>query len=184
MFFAKNHREEEWFVRMNIRPIAVILFLLLFQSGGASKTSVAVFPLRNVSASELDNWIGYGITETISRKLYSFEGFHIWDPIFLFQTDSTGYEMNADSLLKVHRTRWQWDIAVGGRYHIDADSLKAEILLLWATGREEPLKVDIELSAQVNDFFTLCDKAVLKILGVIQYKLTSRDSLMLRRQVR
>jgi tetratricopeptide (TPR) repeat protein len=184
-FFTEIHLiffPKKGFVRMDLR-LAVLLLFVIMQNAVASKTSIAVFPLRNESAGELHEWIGYGIAETMARKLRSLEGFRVWDPVFLFRTDSSGAGMTSDSILKRHRDRWQWDVAIGGKYSVVADSLHAEFRLLWATGREEPLRVEIKLSRKAADFFPLCNEALFKILRTLRHRISPRDSLALLRGI-
>ena len=168
---------------MSMRSIAIIVLVLLQTAVASSRVSVVVFPLKNESTTELQEWIGYGIAETISRKLHAFEGFQTWDPIFLFQTDSAGRELTADSLLRLHQSRWQWDVAIGGKYRTVGDTIQADFRLLWATGREEPLKVQFKVAGRESDFFSFCNEALLKIIGVIQHRLSAQDSLALWRGV-
>lgn len=166
---------------MNIRTFFFII-LLFTQSVSASKISVAVFPLKNQSDPVLDEWIGSGFAETVSRTLKQFEGFRVWDPVFLFQTDSTGYELNSDSLVKIHRNRWAWDVAIGGSYKVVADTIQANLKVFWASGKEDPLMVEVEASELVSDYFTLCRKVIVRVLDAIQYKRTYEDGEALQRE--
>jgi tetratricopeptide (TPR) repeat protein len=154
----------------------LLISLLVVQGALASKISVAVFPLKNESDTVFDKWIGYGFAETVSRTLKGLDGFRVWDPVFLYQTDSTDYEMVSDSLLRIHRNRWAWDVAIGGAYRVDGDTVHAKLKVLWAAGGDDPLKVDLVVDGRVSEFFPFCGKAVLKVLGAIQYPLSSKDS--------
>jgi tetratricopeptide (TPR) repeat protein len=172
--------EERQAARMIIRSI-VIIFLVLQSAIAASRVSVVLFPLKNESVDELHEWIGYGFAETFSRKLQGMEGFQVWDPIFMYQTDSAGCDMVSDSLTRLHQIRWQWDVAIGGKYRASSDSIIADFKLVWATGREEPLKVQFKVAGKEPDFFSLCNEALQKAFSAIQYKVSSRDSETLRR---
>ncbi|MBN2036248.1 MAG: tetratricopeptide repeat protein [Chitinispirillaceae bacterium] len=142
-----------------------------------------LFPLKNESGSILVNWIGYGIAETISRKLQELEGFQVWDPVFLFHVDSSGYDMHTDSTLSLHRSRWRWDVALGGGYTVFGDTLRAHFELIWATGREEPLAVTIEHAGAVQGFFSYTSEVLWKAFQVIQYQCSARDSTLIRRRL-
>ncbi|MBN1129478.1 MAG: tetratricopeptide repeat protein [Chitinispirillaceae bacterium] len=160
---------------------SLICILLLLPPGiHASRLSTAVFPLTNESGSALHDWIGYGISETLARKLQQMERFQVWDPVFLFQTDSSGREMLDENLLKMHRTRWQWDAAMGGSYRLRGDTLAATFRLVWATGKEEPLSVSLQLSGRVVDFFSLTGEALLKMFHLMQYRPSPADSQIIR----
>ncbi len=158
------------------------LFLLIciaLQNAFAARISVAVFPLKNESNGALNEWIGSGMAETMFRKLRLLEGMQTWDPAFLFQADSTGWEMESDSLAMLHHLRWQWDISVGGSYRVENDRLATDIRLFWSINNAEPLNISLSLSGRVSDFFPMVDDALLKILRVIRYRLSVADSLAL-----
>jgi uncharacterized protein (TIGR02996 family) len=157
-----------------------LLILIAFQSAFAARVlSVAIFPLKNESGA-LNEWIGSAMAETMFRKLQLLENMQVWDPVFLFQADSVGWEMESDSLAMLHHSRWQWDVAIGGSYRVEGDRLEADLRLFWSTSNDEPLRVSITLSDRVSDLFPMVDNALLKILRVIRYQLSSADSLVLR----
>ena len=156
-----------------------LLILIAIQDVFAARISVAVFPLKNESNSALNEWIGSGMAETMFRKLRLLEGLQVWDPVFLFQADSTGWEMESDSLAMLHHSRWQWDISVGGSYRVESDRLTTDIRLFWSINNAEPLNISLSLSGRVSDFFPMVDDALLKILRVIRFRLSVADSLAL-----
>lgn len=156
-----------------------LLILIVLQSTCVARLSVAVFPLKNES-SALNEWIGPAMAETMFRKLQLLESVQVWDPVFLFQADSVGWEMESDSLAMLHHSRWQWDVAIGGSYRVEGDRLEANLRLFWSTGNEEPLSVSFTLSDRVSEFFPMVDNALLKIFRVIRYQFSSTDSLALR----
>lgn len=168
-----------------IRRMVISLFIVLAGTYNAfsSRVSTAVFPLTNETGNVLYRWVGYGIAETISRKLKALDHFQVWDPIFLFHADSTGYNMDADSALTMHRNRWLWDVAIGGSYSVSGDSLKAILRLVWATGREEPLSVSIKHGGNVANFFPFTTELLFKMFDVIRYSASGSDSAALRRNL-
>jgi uncharacterized protein (TIGR02996 family) len=158
------------------------LFLVLFacQSVFAARIGVAVFPLKNENGGALNEWIGSGIAETMFRKLRLLDNMQVWDPVFLFQADSSGWQMDSDSLAMRHRSRWLWDVAIGGKFRIEGDRIEADFRLFWTTsGEEQPLSVSLTVADKESNFFPLVDNALLKILGTIRYPLSSADTLSL-----
>ncbi len=157
------------------------LILIAFQSVFAARIGVAVFPLKNENGGALNEWIGSGMAETMFRKLRLLDSVQVWDPVFLFQADSSGWQMESDSLATRHRSRWLWDVAIGGKYRVDGDRIEANFRLFWTTsGEEQPLSVSLTMAGKESEFFSLMDNSLLKILGTIRYRLSSADSLALR----
>jgi tetratricopeptide (TPR) repeat protein len=165
------------------RSVFLILIAALLQSAYPSRISTVVFPLTNETGDALHAWIGCGFAETFGRKLQEMENFQVWDPVFLFQTDSSGYDMNADSTIKMGRNRWLWDVAIGGSYSVSNDTLKAVFRLIWATGKEEPLSVSIKHAGTVVDFFSFAGEVLFKVFRSIQYNVSPEDSAIVRRRV-
>jgi tetratricopeptide (TPR) repeat protein len=160
---------------------SLLLIFIVIQGVFAARVGIAVFPLKNESGSALDEWVGSAIAGTMFQKLRLLDGVQVWDPVFLFQADSTGWRMESDSLAMVHRSRWLWDIAIGGSYRVEGDRLVADVRLFWATGGEDrPLSVSLTVADKTSDIFPLVDDALLKILGTIRYRLSSADSAALR----
>jgi prepilin-type processing-associated H-X9-DG protein len=160
-----------------------VLFIIIAQTAYSSRTSTVVFPLANETGNPLYNWISYGITETLTRKIMEMEKFQVWDPIFLFQADSSCGEINNDSALALHRSRWKWDVALGGSYTVSNDTLKAQFRLIWSTGKEEPLSVSIKHTGRVVDVLSFVTEVLFKIAQVIQYIPSPEDSAIIRRHV-
>jgi tetratricopeptide (TPR) repeat protein len=165
------------------RSVFLVLIAALLQSAFSSRISTVIFPLANETGDALYAWIGYGFAETFERKLQEMENFRVWDPIFLFQTDSSGYDINADSALKMSRNRWLWDVAIGGSYSVHNDTLTAAFRLVWATGKEEPLSVLIKHVGTVVDFFSFAGEVLFKVFNSIQYRPSPEDSAIVRKRV-
>jgi tetratricopeptide (TPR) repeat protein len=169
-----------------VKKIKELLLLLLFVlpfCSNASRITAVVFPLQNETGNPIYDWIGYGIAETMARKLLSMEQFQVWDPIFIFQTDSSGHDIHDDEQLKTHRNRWKWDAAIGGSYRVNGDTLAVTFRLIWGMGKEEPLTVSQELAGRVVDFFPFIGDALLRLLQIMQYQPTTADSLIIRQRV-
>jgi tetratricopeptide (TPR) repeat protein len=167
---------------MHIRA-TIAIFLLSVGMTYASRTSIVIFPLTNETGDALHAWIGYGLAESFERKLKEMENFQVWDPVFLFQTDSGGYGMITDSALKMSRNRWLWDVAIGGSYSVRNDTVTAVIRLIWATGKGEPLSVSIKHVGTVMDFYSFTGGVLFKLLNAIQYAASPGDSAIVRRRV-
>jgi tetratricopeptide (TPR) repeat protein len=165
------------------RPVFLIVLITLLQSAYPSRISTVIYPLKNETGNPLYGWIGFGFAETATRKLKEMENFQVWDPVFLFQTDSTGNDINSDSAVKMSRNRWLWDVAIGGSYSVNNDTLTAVFRLIWATGKEEPLSVTIKHSGAVPFFSSFVSEVLFKALTTIQYRPTPGDSAVIRRSV-
>ena len=107
-----------------------IFLLLLFTFPICAKESIAFFPLKNKSNNKTLNWIGYSFTEMIFRKMSEISDVQVWDPIFLFTTDSSGWQLESDSQLLLHQKRWKWNYALGGAYTVKNDSIRATIKIV------------------------------------------------------
>ena len=83
------------------KPLLMLLVVVL-QTTYAARTSMVIFPLVDKSGDPLYSWIANVIPENFTRKLGAIEGVRVWDPIFMFQTDSSGWHMRSDSLLDIH----------------------------------------------------------------------------------
>lgn len=160
---------------MRVRPL-IFFLMCICHCALASRTSVAVFPLKNDSGNEIHDWIGYGMAQTMSRWLRLMDGFQVWDPVFLVTTDSSCADMSSDSSAVQHRNRWLWDVAVGGKYRVSGDSILARCRVFWSTGKEEPLSVEIGHAGRVDDFFLFTHAVLLKIFGTIQHQLSPQES--------
>jgi tetratricopeptide (TPR) repeat protein len=159
---------------------SLLLILVALHTTFAARVGIAVFPLKNETGTAAFDWIGAGSAETMFRKLRMLEGIQVWDPAFLFQADSSGWEMKSDTLAMQHRLRWQWDVAVGGGYRVKDDRIEAEFRLFWSTGSDELLTVSLPLAESSSRFFPLIDNAIMKMLAVIHYRLSPADSLAVR----
>jgi len=106
-----------------------------------ARVSCALFPLVNKSGNELVDWVSCAFPEYCSRALAAAEGFQIWEPAFLFPIDSSGWELESDSLLERHQARWKWNAAIGGIYDADDDSIRLQLRIVQAGERSFIKKV-------------------------------------------
>jgi tetratricopeptide (TPR) repeat protein len=158
----------------------LLLTLLPVQPVLAVRTSIVVFPLKNRSGDNLHNWMGYVFPEFSSRKLSEVEGIRIWDPLFMFQTDSLGWTMQSDSLLLQHCARWQWDAAVGGKLRVRNDTVVIELRIVWVTGTKQHVGMDLVRKAPVSGYTKICADLLLQTCSLLRIPLTHEDSLFLK----
>ena len=154
----------------------ILVLLTLLQLAYSSQLSIVTFPFKNESSSSIYDWIGSALPEMFARKMYSVSGLQIWDPVFLFQVDSVGYQMYSDSLLLAHRNRWQWDAAIGGKYNVKNDTIHVITRIMWVSGKEEPLKMEIKYSSELSSLQPLITEMVFKSLSLVKFPLSSMDS--------
>ncbi|HON09229.1 MAG TPA: DUF2989 domain-containing protein [Chitinispirillaceae bacterium] len=153
-----------------------LLLLSFLQLASAAQLSIAVFPFKNQTDLPLYDWIGSAFPEAFFNKMGQKSGLQIWDPLYLFQVDSTGYELDSDSLITAHRNRWGWDVLIGGNYLVRDDSVFLSSRIIWATGKDEPLKMDTRISAGLKDFHVYIPDLVLKCASLLKINLSGEDS--------
>ncbi len=96
--------------------------------------------------------------------------YQVWEPTFLFAVDSTGWTMDSDSLLKIHQNKWGWDIACGGRYSFDQDTVSLEIrIVIVKNGRITKKKVPMKGPADA--LRTLCFDAYPRVMSMLGYQI-------------
>ncbi len=143
----------------------------------------AIFPFSDEKPSELNEWARYAIPQLCFIKLHSLSGINVWDPVALFQIDSVAPSMDDDSLLLLHKNRWQWDVLIGGAFHIDEDTLKIKTNVIWASGKQENLKMELKFNAKVNEFDSISTALVMKVLSVIKHGITKDDSITIKKRL-
>lgn len=155
-----------------------LLFLLFFVGPlYAIRSSLVVFPLSSRGAGERFAWISYVIPEYFSRKLGTLEGIRVWDPQFLLSVDSSGWQLQSDSLLLHHQKRWQWDAAVGGSYAVDNDSVDITLEVVQISATSKPLRVSLQQRASMQECGRLCSSLIVATATVLHIKLSPADSL-------
>lgn len=155
------------------------LLLLLILPGPlyAIRSSIVVFPLSYSGAGERFAWISYVIPEYFSRKLGTLEGIRVWDPQFLFPVDSSGWQLQSDSLLLYHQKRWQWDAAIGGSYSVENDSVDITLEIVQVSATSKPLRVTLRRRASMQECGRLCSSLIVAATNVLHIKLPPADSL-------
>lgn len=164
-----------------IRLLILLFLYVVITPVSAVRSSIVLFPLRNNDNNVINDWVKYLIPEYFSRKLSMIEGIRVWDPVFMFQTDSTGWDMQSDSLLMRHCTRWKWDACVGGSYSVDNDSIQITLKISWVTGTRQQVGMEIKKKALFNDCLHLCASLLLQTCSLLRYSINSEDSLRITR---
>ena len=162
-------------LNLMIKPLLIILVFLqlpLF----AARTSMVVFPLVNKADDPLYEWISSVVPEYFSRKLGAIEGIRVWDPLFMYQTDSSGWRMQSDSLLSIHCNRWEWDAAVGGSYTVEGDSVTINLRIVWVSGTRQHVGMDISRKSSLYDCPSLCSALLLQTCTLLHLNLDAEDS--------
>ncbi|MBD3320229.1 MAG: hypothetical protein GF350_03950, partial [Chitinivibrionales bacterium] len=138
-----------------------IVPLLIFAAVALSRTSMVLFPLANTTGNTINDWVGYAIPELFFRSLTRHSNMQVWDPCFLFNADSSGWTMRSDSLLKKHRERWGWNIATGGLFRVDKDTVVIEFRFVVAEPNEWARK-KITVRGNIKTLLFLCGRLYAK----------------------
>jgi tetratricopeptide (TPR) repeat protein len=154
-----------------------LIFFLVTDISYALQSSMTVYPLVNQSHDALHEWVACCIPEYFSRKLSALEGIRVWDPIFMFQTDSLGWKMTNDSLLLVHASRWMWNAAIGGKYTVRNDSVYIDLKIMWVTGIQQHVTMKIAKAVKMADIFKSCGDLLLTTCTLLKITLSKKDSL-------
>jgi tetratricopeptide (TPR) repeat protein len=129
--------------------LCVLPLIALLVQPVCAATKIVVFPLVNKSGNRNVDWAGYVAAESFSRRRQYCSDLQVIGPSFLFPVDSTGWEMNADSLLRLHWLRWGWNVACGGAYTVVQGRLNCEMRIIYLNNGR-PQKKAINLSAAVD----------------------------------
>jgi tetratricopeptide (TPR) repeat protein len=161
---------------MKVKSFAV--FLLSAFSVSAS-IRIALFPLENTSGESLYDWIGYAAPDILFRNISVLPDIHVWDPVFLFQADSSAWRLNADSLVTIHANRWKWETAVGGTYTSTADSVWIRLRTVRVSGARITGK-EWKAKGTHEEVRQLCSRLTFEILVSTGYEFSRQDSEILR----
>ncbi len=138
------------------------------------------FPLENQTDNKLLDWIGSSVPEVFFRKLSDLPGIQAWDPVFLFSVDSTGWQLKSDSLIVLHQSRWEWNIAIGGSYKADADSVWLNIKVVKIINNKIKVKQK-KIYGKVKSQLQTCAELCIKLLPLLDIKISSKDSAKLKK---
>jgi tetratricopeptide (TPR) repeat protein len=102
------------------------------------------------------------------------EEFQVWEPAFLMSADTVGWTMESDSLLKLHWTRWGWDVACGGSYSLREGAVAVEIkLYIVKNGRVH--RQLVSGVASVDGVERLCSDLFQKVIEAIGFTFPQSD---------
>lgn len=156
---------------------STLFLLLLILVTYADSYRFMFFPFKEEKPSGLCDWVRYALPELFFLKLHSIAGINVWDPVSLFQIDSSAYMMDNDSLLITHQNRWEWDVAIGGDFTIDNDTLKVQAKVYWAAGKQEDLKMELKFISGLENIDSLSNELIFKVFGIVKHELKRTDSL-------
>ncbi len=159
-----------------------VIAVMLTQSFADSQRFM-LFPFTDERPEIFNNWARYAIPELCFVKLHLVQSVDVWDPRVLFQIDSSAYMMDNDSILIRHQKRWKWDIAIGGSFQIQNDTIYIQAKVLWATGKQANLKTEQHFSYPVEHIETLANLLVYNALSTANVSLTKADSVLIERKI-
>jgi tetratricopeptide (TPR) repeat protein len=142
-----------------------------------------LFPFTDEHPEIFNNWARYAITELCFAKINSVQSVDIWDPRVLFKIDSSAYLMNNDSILIQHQKRWKWDIAIGGSFQIQNDTIFVHAKVFRATGEQPNAKMEHLFTYPVEHIENLANLIVYKALSTTKVSLTKEDSVLIERKM-
>jgi tetratricopeptide (TPR) repeat protein len=160
----------------SFKNILVIFFILGTSSLCHSRISLVVFPFKNVSNDDVFSWISAVFPETAYRTLFTDSEIRLLDPIFMFQTDSSVWEMNSDSLLFLHKKRWQWNAAIGGSYKIVQDSVHFSVKIAWSSDENEPVNMEFQGEDRISNSKDLCLRLLAKGFSLFRESFPEKEA--------
>lgn len=161
---------------------AWFVLVVMLTHSFADSPRFMLFPFIDERPQIFNNWVRYALPELCFVKLHQVQSVDVWDPRVLFQIDSSAYMMDNDSVLIRHQKRWKWDIAVGGSFQIQNDTLYVQAKVLSATGSQSNMKTEQRLSYPVEHIETLANQLVYKVVSMANISLTKADSILIERK--
>lgn len=160
-----------------------ILFILIFivQLANSEQLRMIVYPLKSNTESVADYWISYTLPELVGRKGLTSEGFKVWDPVFLFHQDTISVIYGTDSLISVHRDRWHWDVALGGNYSANQDSVFIELEVVSFKGKEALEKRALKQSGTLKNIESILTDLLFNAFDLLNINVSNNDSTNLKK---
>jgi tetratricopeptide (TPR) repeat protein len=162
---------------------AWFIVALMLTHSFADSQRFMLFPFTDEHPEIFNNWARFAVTELCFVKLHSVQSVDTWDPRVLFQIDSSAYLMNNDSILIQHQKRWKWDVAIGGSFRIQNDTVYLHAKVFWASGKQPNTKMEQHFSYPVEHIETLANFLVYKALSTANVSLTRADSSLIERKL-
>lgn len=160
----------------SFKRILVIFFVLGLSSVSHSRINLVVFPFKNVSNDDVFSWISAVFPETAYRTLFTNSEIRLVDPIFMFQTDSSVWEMNSDSLLFLHKKRWRWNAAIGGSYTIVQDSVRFSVKIAWSSDENEPVNMEFHGEDKITNSKDICLRLLAKGFSLFRESFPEKEA--------
>jgi tetratricopeptide (TPR) repeat protein len=161
----------------NVTLMIITVFLTLCLAASCfARISLVIFPFKNLSNDDVYSWISAGLPETAYRVLFTNDEVRLYDPVFIFQTDSSAWEMNSDSLIMQHRKRWQWNAAVGGDYTISRDSVYFYVKVSWSSDANEPVRMEFNGADKISKCRELCFNLLKKVFSLVQVPFPEKET--------
>ncbi|MBD3241831.1 MAG: tetratricopeptide repeat protein [Chitinivibrionales bacterium] len=109
------------------RTLCICVWLCV--TSAHARFSVAAFPLINndSAGAELTDWVACVPAESIARASRYMDDIRVWDPAFMYQVDSSAWRLDNDTTVLAHQQRWSWDLALGGSFTTDGDTIHMTI---------------------------------------------------------
>lgn len=162
-------------MRLIKKIFLLCLFLLAFSIH--AKVSVVFFPLENRSYDKYYAWMGYSFPEIYYRVAAEDSKVQIWDPVFMFTVDTTGWRLDSDSLTYIHQKRWKWDYALGGYYAIGRDSVWITLRIIKKDKDKDKLIPKImEICWPMDAYLVNCLKSIPVLFRAAGFPLAAADS--------
>jgi tetratricopeptide (TPR) repeat protein len=163
--------------------ICILSLVALLGIPACAVTKIVIFPLVNKSGDRNIEWAGYVAAEGFDRLRQYCSDLQVISPAFLFPVDSSGWDMNNDSLLKLHWVRWGWNVACGGAYGVSAQGkINCEMrVLLLKNGR--PQKKALTVSVPADSADALAGQLFAQVASLIGYTLSKSEIQSIRRPV-
>lgn len=163
--------------------LKLIFIILTMHLTVFARMSFVVFPLQNEGNDKVYSWISAVLPEMLSRGFNLSSEIHVYDPTFIFKTDSSVWKMHSDSLLSIHRQKWLWDVAVGGHFRIINDSIQMFFNVALSVDRQEHVMMEFQLKGLLLDYQDIFSQASNKIFSLVKKDLTDDEIALLNRKI-
>ncbi len=154
----------------------LLTLILIVQLVNSEQLRVVVYPLESNTVSDTDHWISYALPELVERKGLISEGIKVWDPVFMFRQDTISVLSGTDSLISVHRNRWQWDAALGGNYSVHQDSVFIELDVISFKGKDVLEKIELKHSGDLKNIESILTDLLLNAFDLLNVNISNNDS--------
>lgn len=149
--------------------LCAIVFIFVFPIS-ANRVSIAIFPLQYQTQSDYQSWTGHGLVDLLYRNFNKNNKYQVWDPIFLCRADSLNLKVHTDSTVKLHHTRWMWDIALLGNYSCQKDSVFFDLIAYYYPNKQNLSKIEIKEAGYISDYYKICLNIYKRVIQITELK--------------